>query len=376
MNFTIERDILLNHLIHVQKGLPNKTPLPILYAIKFEVFSDYIQLTASNSDIAIQVLVDDPSLVVHKTGKIALPGRYFIEIIRKVAAKRIEIALQEDRLLVIKADRSEFKLKLMDIDDYPDVDFLDLAEPVILSSEMIKEIIKETNFATADNEKRPILTGVNFKYQENHLYTVATDSYRLSQKNLKLRTHSKVFNIVVPNKSLDELSKILDHIHEEVEVYINPNKVLFKMNKIWFQTRLLEGTYPDTAKIIPTTFPTVISFNKEELLNAVDRVSLLSPRDRESNYNIIKLTLRLDQVVEISSTNTEVGDAKEEIIPTADVVGNLISIAFSSKYLNEALKAFSSTEVTLNFAGEIKPFVVKGNQDPDLLHLILPVRID
>lgn len=376
MNFTIDRDILLNNLIHVQKGLPNKTPLPILYAIKFEVFSDYIQLTASNSDVAIQVLVDDASLKVHKTGKIALPGRYFIDIIRKVAASRIEIVLQEERLLVIKADRSEFKLKLMDVEDYPDVDFLDLAEPVILSSDMIKEIIKETNFATADNEKRPILTGVNFKYQDNHLYAVATDSYRLSQKNLSLRTHSKTFNIVIPNKSLDELSKILDHIQEEIEVYINPNKVLFKMNKIWFQTRLLEGTYPDTFKIIPTTFPTVISFNKEELLSAVDRVSLLSPRDKESNYNIIKLTLRQDQVVEISSTNTEIGDAKEEIIPTSDVVGGLISIAFSSKYLNEALKAFNSTEVTLNFAGEIKPFVIKGNMDSDLLHLILPVRID
>src|SRR5690606_12339427 len=376
MNFTIDRDILLNNLIHVQKGLPNKTPLPILYAIKFEVFSDYIQLTASNSDVAIQVLVDDASLKVHKTGKIALPGRYFIDIIRKVAASRIEIVLQEERLLVIKADRSEFKLKLMDVEDYPDVDFLDLAEPVILSSDMIKEIIKATNFATADNEKRPILTGVNFKYQDNHLYAVATDSYRLSQKNLSLRTHSKTFNIVIPNKSLDELSKILDHIQEEIEVYINPNKVLFKMNKIWFQTRLLEGTYPDTFKIIPTTFPTVISFNKEELLSAVDRVSLLSPRDKESNYNIIKLTLRQDQIVEISSTNTESGDANEEIIPTSDVVGGLSTIAFCSKYLNEPLKAFNSTEVTHNIAGEIKPFVIKGNMDSDVLHLILPVRID
>lgn len=376
MNFTIDRDVLLNNLIHIQKGLPNKTPLPILYAIKFEVFSDYIQLTASNSDIAIQVLIDDKSLSVSKTGKIALPGRYFIDIIRKVASNRVEIALQEERLLVIKADRSEFKLKLMDVEDYPDVDFLDLSEPVVLSSEILKEVIKETNFATADNEKRPILTGVNFKYQDNHLYTVATDSYRLSQKNLSLRTHSKTFNIVVPNKSLDELSKILDHMQEDIEVYINPNKVLFKMNKVWFQTRLLEGTYPDTFKIIPTSFPTIISFNKEDLLNAVDRVSLLSPRDREYNYNIIKLTLRQDQVVEISSTNNEIGDAKEEVIPTADVIGGTISIAFSSKYLNEALKVFKSSEITLNFAGDIRPFVIKGNNDPDLLHLILPVRID
>ncbi|VEU83034.1 DNA polymerase III subunit beta [Acholeplasma hippikon] len=376
MNFSIDRDILLNQLIHIQKGLPVKTPLPILYAIKFEVFSDYIQLTASNSDIAIQVLIDDKSLSVQKTGKVAIPGRYFIEIIRKVAASRIEIALQEERLLVIRADRSEFKLKLMDVEDYPDVDFLDLNEPVVISSEVIKQIIKETNFATADNEKRPILTGVNFKYADNNLYVVATDSYRLSQKNYKLRSSLKSFNIVVPNKSLDELSKILDHTHEDIEVFINPNKVLFKLSKIWFQTRLLEGTYPDTQKIIPSSFPTVIHFNKEELLAAVDRVSLLSPRDRESNYNIIKLTLRPDQVVEISSTNTEIGDAKEEVIPTADVEGGLISIAFSSKYLNEALKAFTSSEITLNFAGEIRPFVIKGNLDQDLLHLILPVRID
>src|SRR5690606_39162089 len=245
MNFTIDRDVLLNNLIHVQKGLPVKTPLPILYAIKFEVFSDYIQLTASNSDIAIQVLIDDKSLSVLKTGKIALPGRYFIDIIRKVAAQRIEVALQEERLLVIKADRSEFKLKLMDVDDYPDIDFLDLTDPIVLPSDIINQIIKETNFATADNEKRPILTGVNFKLQEGKLYAVATDSYRLSQKNFTVRSKHPGFNIVVPNKSLEDISKILDHVEEEVEIYINPNKVLFKLNKILFQTRLLEGTYPD-----------------------------------------------------------------------------------------------------------------------------------
>ena len=123
-------------------------------------------------------------------------------------------------------------------------------------------------------------------------------------------------------------------------------------------------------------FPIVIKFNKEELLKSVERVSLLSPRDKENNYNIIKLNVRPDYIVEISSTNNEIGDALEEIIPTGDVVGPMIKIAFSSKYLTEALKAFTSTEITLNFAGEIKPFVLKGELDPDMLHLILPVRIE
>ena len=376
MIFTIDRDVLLNHLLIIQKGLPNKTPLPILYAIKFEVYDDYLLLTSSNTDVAIQVHIDSSSLAIKKTGKVAINGRYLIEIIRKISSQRVEFALIEDKLIVIKADRSEFKLRLMDIEDYPDIDFLDLDDPIVLDSQLIKTIIKETNYSTATNEKRPILTGVNFKYLDNHLYCVATDSYRLSQKNVKLRTHSKTFDIVIPNRSLDELSKILDTYNNDVELYINPNKVLFKMENTLFQTRLLEGTYPDTMRIIPTEFPVIIPFNKEELLQAVERVSLLSPRDRETNYNIIKMSLRPDSIVEISSTNNEIGDALEEVIPASDVTGPVIKIAFSSRYLVEALKSFSSSEITINFAGEVKPFVIKGNFDQDLLHLILPVRID
>jgi len=376
MIFSVERDVLLNQLLVIQRGLPNKTPLPILYAIKFEVNDDHILLTSSNTDIAIQVLMDDASLIIKETGKVVIPGRYLIEIIRKITSKKVEFALIEDKLIVIKADRSEFKLRLMDVDDYPEIDFLDLDDPIILDSQLLKTIIKETNYATATSEKRPILTGVNFKYHDDHLYCVATDSYRLSQKNTKLRTHSKTFDIVVPNRSLDELSKIFDGVNDDIELYINPNKILFKMNKILFQTRLLEGTYPDTMRIIPTEFPVVIPFNKEALLSAVERVSLLSPRDRETNYNIIKLNLRPDRIVEISSTNNEVGDALEEIIPSSDVLGPVIKIAFSSRYLVEALKSFSSNEVSIHFAGEVKPFVIKGNLDQNLLHLILPVRID
>lgn len=376
MNFSINRDVLLNQLNHIQRGLPTKTPLPILYAIKAEIYEDYLRLTTNNSDIAIQVIVDDKTLKVIETGKVAIPGRYFIDIIKKINATRVEIVLVDKRLLVIKADRSEFKLRLMDVEDYPEIDFLDINQPLTLDSTTLKSLIRETNFATAITEKRPILTGVNFKYNDHVLYAVATDSYRLSQKNMELRADIPNFNIVIPNKSLDELAKILDTVNDNIDIYINPNKVLFKVNKILFQTRLLEGTYPDTFKIIPTTFMTEIEFNKEELLSAVDRVSLLSPKDRETNYNIIKLFLRPDRIVEISSTNTEIGDALEEVIPSGDVKGSGISIAFSSKYLVDSLKAFNSSEVKIAFSGEVKPFVIEGISDKNLLQLILPVRID
>ncbi|VEU79941.1 DNA polymerase III subunit beta [Haploplasma axanthum] len=377
MTFSISRDTLLNNLVIMQKGLPNRTPLPILTTIKFEVREDHIVLTSSNTDIAIQVLVDEDDLTITKSGVVAISGKYLIDIVRKVDSKRIEFSLIEDRIIVIKADRSEFKLRLMDANDYPEIDFLDgTTEPLTIDADLLKNIIRETSYAAAISEKRPILTGVNFKYNENKLYAVATDSYRLSQKELKLRSKSDNFDIVIPSKSLDELSKILDTATSDVHLYVSPNKVLFKIDNILFQTRLLEGAYPNTVRIIPTEFPVVIPFNKEILLSAVERVSLLSPKDKDTNYNIIKLKLNSNHSVEIHSTNSEIGDANEVVSPSADVTGSVINIAFSSRYLVEALKSFNSPEIVINFAGEVKPFVIKGTEDENLLHLILPVRID
>ena len=376
MIFSINRNVLLDNLNVIQRGLPNKTPLPILNAIKFEVNEDHLILTASNSDLAIQVTIEDKSLKVKQTGKAAIPGRFLIEIIRKLEASIIEFAVIEERAVIIKAERSDFKLNLPEVHDYPEVDFLELKQPLVLDSEVIKTIIKETNYAAANNEKRPILTGVNFHHEDNLLKVIATDSYRLSKKEVQLRDKTDNFNFVIPRKSLEELSKILDTVSDNVEIYVNPNKVLFKFPTIMFQTRLLEGRYPDTSRIVPTDFPIILPFNKEELLAAVERVSLLSPRDRDTNYNIIKFTLRPDHVVEITSTNPEVGDALEEITPNGRVVGSSLQIAFSSRYLIEALKSFASSDVTISFAGEVKPFVIHGQLDIDLLHLILPVRID
>ena len=331
MIFSINRNVLLDNLLVIQRGLPNKTPLPILNAIKFVVNEDHLILTASNSDLAIELTIEDKSLRVKQTGKAAIPGRFLIEIIRKLEATIIEFAVVEEKSVVIKAERSDFKLNLPDVLDYPEVDFLDLKQPLVLDSEIIKTIIKETNYAAANTEKRPILTGVNFLHENNQLYITATDSYRLSKKEIKLRDNLEPFNFVIPRKSLEELSKILDLVSDNVEIYVNPNKVLFKFPNIMFQTRLLEGKYPDTSRIVPTDFPVIIPFNKEELLAAVERVSLLSPRDRDTNYNIIKLTLRSDHVVEVSSTNPEVGDALEEITPNGRVLDSL-QIAFSSRY--------------------------------------------
>ena len=377
MNFSIDRNVLLENLNLIQRGLPVKTAMPVLNGIKMELTNEDLYLTSSNTDVSVQVVISDPSLEIKTPGKIVVPGNYFIQIIRKINGRKIDISLIEDKIIVIKADRSEFKLNLLSVFDYPNIDFVCLDKPLILSSKNLRTIIRETAYATSANEKRPILTGVSLKYTNNKLLAIATDSFRLSQKITELdNLDFNDFNIVVPYKSLDELSKALEAYNEDVEIYFNKIKIVFKFKNILFQSRLLDGSYPDTSRLIPEQFPVKVRFNKDELLAAIDRVSLLSTKDKENQYNVVKFNIREDHVVEISSSSTEIGNAVEEIIPTDPVEGPALKIAFSAKYITDALKSFTSPEVLLCFTGEVRPFIWKGDLDYNLTALILPVRVD
>ena len=379
MNITIDREILLENLNVISRGLPAKSPMPILTGIKLEATDTDLYMTSSNTDISVEVLITDSSLHVETPGKTVVPGKFFIEIMKKINSKKVNLFLVDEKILVIKADRGEYKLHIMDYMDYPNIDFVCLENPLTLEASVLKSLIKETVFATAASEKKPILTGVNFCHTDGKLIATATDSFRLSQKIIQIDNYNN-FNITIPNKALDELLKAIDNYDENVSLYFANNKLLCKYKNVLFQTRLLDGNYPNTSKLIPSEFPIVIKFNKDELVDAVERVSLLSPRDKERDkeitYSIIKLSIKKDRIIEISTNNATIGDAKEELIPTDLEASSPIVIGFSSRYLLEALRSFISTEVSLNLSGEIRPFVIRGENDANLTQLILPVRMD
>ena len=380
MNLTIDREILLENLNMIQRGLPSKSPMPILTGIKLYATDTDLFMTSSNSDISVEVDINDTSLNISQPGQTVVPGRFFIDIIRKINSKKVNLYLSDDKILVIKADRGEYKLHIMDPVDYPKIDFVVLENPLSISSDILKDVIKATVFATSSSEKKPILTGVNFKKVENKLIVTATDSFRLSQKVISIDQNYNDFNVTIPNKSLDELLKSLDQYNEKVNLYFGSNKLLVSFKNVSFQTRLLDGNYPDTSRLIPAEFPIVLKFNKDELMDAVERVSLLSPRDKEKDreitFSIIKLSIKRDRIIEISTTNASVGDAKEELIPTSIETSTPITIGFSSRYLIESLRSFMSTEISLNISGEIRPFIIRGDKDSNLTQLILPVRMD
>ena len=379
MNITIDREILLENLNVISRGLPNKSPMPILTGIKMEATDTDLFLTSSNTDISVEVLINDVSLKITEPGKTVIPGKQFIDIIRIIGAKKVNLLLDENNSLIIKGDKSEFNLKIMDYMDYPNIDFVTLENPLTLESSELKSIIRETVFSTAQTEKKPILTGVNFNNKDNQLVITATDSFRLSQKILSIDSYQD-FNITIPNKSLDEMSKVLDSYEGKISLYFSSNKLLLKYKNVLFQTRLLDGNYPDTSRIMPTNFPIIIRFNRDELLAVVERVSIMSPKDREKDRettsNVIKLTIKKDRSIEISTTNNILGSATEEITPTDIEATNAISIGFSSRYFIEALRSFMSTEISISLSGEIRPFIVRGDYDANLTQLILPLRMD
>ncbi len=374
MRFKINKDKLLYHLLIAQKALSTKTPNPALQGIKIDVEADKLVMTTSNSDISIKVMLEDASLDVESTGSTLIPGKYFIEIIRKLDGQSVTFSQVEDNLLRIEADHSDITLNMLDLDDYPELQFKETDQSIKVNVRTLKTIIRQTAFATSSIENRPILTGVNFTIDGDRLSGVATDSYRLSQKEIPLEDSYEKMNVIIPGRSLEELMKILENNQSDVEVHFDQNRVLFKYENVLFHSRLLEGNYPETSKLIPAEFPVQITFNKEQLITAIERASLLSSRDGQNA--IVKLNVRNDDVVEISSNSPEIGRVLEEVHPADEIQGSPIKIAFSSKYVLEALKVFNSSEVTVKFTGEIRPFIITGEYDDDMLQLILPVKTD
>ncbi len=374
MNFTINKEVLLNNLLVSQKALSTKTPAPYLQGIKLEVYQNELIMITSNSDISIKLSLKDESLHVESVGEVLIPGKYFVELIRKLDGTVISLSVVEDNVLKIVAGKSDITLNMLNVEDYPNIDFVMNDKPINIESKVMKSIIKQTTFATSAIENRPILTGVNIRVDGERLVAIATDSFRLSQKVIDVPTNLDNMNVVIPGKSLDELIKILELNLEEVLIHLNHKSILFEYGNILFQSRLLDGNFPETSRLIPIEFPIVIKFNKNDLFVAIDRAALLS--SRETSASIVKLYLRNDNGVEITSNSPEIGKVVEEVQPIEKPIGVPIRIAFSSKYFLDALKTFNSDQVFVKFTGEIRPFVIEGEMDPGLIQLILPVRTE
>ncbi|WP_164670566.1 DNA polymerase III subunit beta [Virgibacillus doumboii] len=376
MKFIIQRDQLISSVQNVMKAISSRTAIPILTGMKIEAKTTGITLTGSDSDISIESFIpteEDGIVNVEQIeeGSIVLQARYFPDIVRKLPEKTVEIEADSDLKVTIRSGKAEFNLNGQDAEEYPQLPKLQSENSFELPTDLLKSLIKQTVFAVSTMETRPILTGVNVKLQNDTLNFTATDSHRLASREIPVKeTNSDFSNIVVPGKSLNELYKILDDSENNIEISVTNNQILFRTEHLNFLSRLLDGNYPETSRLIPEQSKTVLHVKTKELINTIDRASLLAKEERN---NVVKLTTKDEKLLEITSNSPEVGRVAEEI-SVQSITGEELKISFSSKYMLDALKAIEDDEVKIEFTGSMRPFIIKPSNNDPILQLILPVR--
>ncbi len=374
MKLKIKKDLLLENLNKVSKAIATKDLIPTLAGIKFDLDKKGLTLTASNNDITIQkfIPIDKKSINVEKEGIVILHGKDIVDIVRVIPEEEINIEVFDETKVLIYTDDEQIKydLNVINKNDYPNINLEKSENFITISTKDLLSIVKETAFATSNDTSREVLTGISFKINGDLLECVATDSYRLARKNLRLsKTVEENYNLIIPGKNIIEFSRILDSDEEEVKLHVFNNKILFESNDLLFQSRLINGNYPPTNKSIPEEFSLTITGKLSQLYNVIEQASILTT-DKEKN--IVSLSTKGD-LLTVKSVSSEKGKAEMKMNIKKNNKED-ITIAFSAKYMMDALNALSTDEVEMSFVGEVKPIVIKNTQDDGLLQLVVPIR--
>lgn len=374
MKVTLNRSAFTQELQTVQRAISSKTTMPILTGVKIELSNNGLTLTGSNADISIESFLsvenEKAQMTIEKTGAVVLQARFFGEIIRKLPEEYFTMEVIENDQVEITSGKANFTVNGLDADSYPHLPVVDSHNQIKIPVHVLNKLISETVFAVSQHESRPILTGVHMILENDKLLAVATDSHRLSQRVIPLASDSETFNIVIPGKSLTELSRSLADEEEEVEISIMDNQVLFETKNMKFYSRLLEGTYPDTNRLIPNSFNTEIEFAVPALLAAIERASLLS---HEGRNNIVRLHIADDGVV-LYGNSPEIGKV-EEVLTYEKVTGDPLDISFNPDYMKAALRAFGDMTINIRFISAIRPFTLEPSEGQGkFIQLITPVR--
>lgn len=375
MKISINRQYFIEQLNHCLKAISPRTTMPILNGIKIDVKDDHLLLTGSDSEISIEITIptevnNEEILEIKEPGAVVLSGRFFVDIIKKLPGSFVDLETNDIFQTKITASKSEFNLSGSDPEQYPLLPEVKDEESLVLPASVLKNIVNQTNFAVSISETRPVLTGVNWQFNDEGISFTATDSHRLALRRLTgTRFNVDHATAIIPGKSLSELNKIITDSDEEVEVHFSQNQVLFSYDNMRFISRLLEGNYPDTSRLFPENNETKVTVNNSDFYHAIDRVSLLA---REGGNNVIRMMIS-NSNVELSSNSPEVGTVNEDI-NIQEIEGEDLKISFNSKYMMDALKAINSDDVTLEFYGTMRPFTIRASESDEVVQLILPIR--
>lgn len=363
MKIRVEQKILSKHINIVQKSISNRTTLQILDGILLETMGNKLKLTGTDLEISIETFLECDII---DSGSIVANSKIFGDIIKKLPDGFITIEVQDNNIN-IKCENSEFNIVGNSGEDYPDLPLVVKKDSFEIPTDIFKEVIRQTVFATAQDETRPSLTGVLSEIEGNTISFVALDGYRLALK--KLPTNSMISEkIIIPGRSLNELNKILDDTEDPINIGISPGHAIFNLGDTIVYSRLLEGQFFNYRDIIRMDHKTNIVVNRREFQNSIERASLLA---KEEKANLIKLTIKDNSI--IVRSNSEIGNVNEVV--GGQQSGEDLNIAFNSRYLLEGIKTMETEEIQLNFMGSLNPCIIQEVGEENYIYLVLPVRL-
>lgn len=348
------------------KAVSTKTTLPILECILLEARDQKIKLTANDMELGIETIVAGEIL---EEGKIALDAKLFSEIVRKLPDNDVQIETNNNDQALIRCEKAKFNISGKPGDDFSYLPEIEKDKFITLSQFTLKEVIRQTIFSISDNENNKLMTGELFDVQQNRLNVVSLDGHRISIRNIELKECYDSIKVVVPGKTLSDISKILSgETEKNVRIYFTDKHILFEFDETKVVSRLLEGEYYRISQMLSSDYETKIRINKKEFLDCIDRASLLI---RESDKKPI--------IIHIEDANMElriqsnIGSMKEDI--TIQQEGKDILIGFNPKFLMDALRVIDDEEITIYLVNPKAPCFIKDEQE-SYIYLILPVNFN
>lgn len=364
MKISIQQNTLSKAINIVQRGVSSRSTLPILSGILLRATKNELVLTGTDLELGIETKLE---CNVIEEGSIVLTSKLFGEVIRKLPTEEILLEADVENNVHINCGNSKFNIVGQSYEEYPQLPELDEEKSFHMSKELLRLMIKQTIFATAQDETRPILTGALMEIENSEASLIALDGYRLALKKVKINYDGEI-KVVVPAKTLSEVSKIVDEDESDVKISTTENHVIFSAGHTVITSRLLEGQFLNYRDIIRNEYKTKAVVNTKELQSSIERASLLA---REGKNNLIKLEMSDDTVV--ITSNSEVGDVYESI--PIQLEGESIQIAFNSKYILDGIKAIESEKIELYLTSNVNPCIMKPLNDESYTYLVLPVRL-
>ena len=366
MHIICDKSKLIEGMNIVMKAIPGKTTMMILECVVIEVKDNQIKLIANDLQLGIETLIDGE---IKQEGSVAVGAKVFFEIIRKLPSDNVSITVDEDYHMNISCGKAKFNIMAKATDEFPYLPNIVKDKNVNISQFTLKDIIRQTVLSISDNENAKVMTGELFEIHDSELKVVSLDGHRISIRKVKLNQSYDDVSVIIPGKTLIEISKIINGgMDDEVSIFFTDKHVLFEFEDTIVLSRLIEGEYYKIDKMLSTDYETKITIKNMEILKCIYRSTLLL---KESDKKPVIIDVQDDYMK--FAMNSAIGSMDEDI--DASKEGKDILIGFNPRFLMDALRVIDEDEITMYMINPIAPCFIR-DQEETYIYLILPVNFN